>query len=75
VANEISAILSGDALITRPFRESREPGMIGLVELIRSADVRFTNLEMLINQFRGTPTVEAGGLHLSAAPRVAEDLL
>ena len=73
--NTMSVILSGDALITRPFRDSRDPGMQGLVELIRSADVRFTNLEMLLNEFAGTPAVEAGGLHLSAAPQVAEDLL
>ncbi|HUG15546.1 MAG TPA: CapA family protein [Thermomicrobiales bacterium] len=72
---EVSVILSGDALITRPFRASSDPGMRGLVELVRSADVRFTNLEMLINRYRGTPVVEAGGLHLSASPQVAEDLL
>lgn len=71
----MSVILSGDALITRPFRESRDPGLTGLIDLIRSADVRFTNFEMLINAYRGTPVVEAGGLHLSASPQVAEDLL
>jgi poly-gamma-glutamate synthesis protein (capsule biosynthesis protein) len=71
----MSVILSGDALITRPFRESRDAGLLGLVELLRQADVRFTNLEMLINQYQGTPAVEAGGLHLSASPQVAEDLL
>jgi poly-gamma-glutamate capsule biosynthesis protein CapA/YwtB (metallophosphatase superfamily) len=74
-AREMSVILSGDALITRPFRASSDPGMQRLIELIRSADVRFTNLEMLINRYRGTPAVEAGGLHLSASPQVAEDLL
>jgi poly-gamma-glutamate capsule biosynthesis protein CapA/YwtB (metallophosphatase superfamily) len=74
-AGEMSVILSGDALITRPFRDSRDPGMMALIELIRSADVRFTNFEMLINQYGGTPAVEAGGLHLSASPQVAEDLL
>jgi poly-gamma-glutamate synthesis protein (capsule biosynthesis protein) len=49
--------------------------MLGLIELIRSADVRFANLEMLLNNYGGTPAVEAGGLHLTASPRVGEDLL
>ena len=74
-SQQMSVILSGDALITRPFRDSRDPAMMQLVELIRNADVRFTNFEMLINEYGGTPAVEAGGLHLSASKRVAEDLL
>lgn len=71
----LSVFLSGDALITRPFRHSSDPAMHALLALLQSADVRFSNFEMLINQFAGTPMVEAGGLHLSASPQVAEDLL
>jgi len=74
-SQQMSVILSGDALITRPFRDSHDPAMMQLIELIKSADVRFTNFEMLINEYGGTPAVEAGGLHLSASRRVAEDLL
>src|SRR5688572_22020950 len=74
-SQQMSVILSGDALITRPFRDSRDPAMNQLIELIRGTDVRFTNFEMLINEYGGTPAVEAGGLHLSASKRVAEDLL
>jgi poly-gamma-glutamate capsule biosynthesis protein CapA/YwtB (metallophosphatase superfamily) len=74
-SQQMSVILSGDSLITRPFRDSRDPAMHQLVELIRSTDVRFTNFEMLINEYGGTPAVEAGGLHLSASKRVAKDLL
>lgn len=71
----LSVILSGDALITRPFRETRDPALLALIEHIRAADVRFANLEMLLNHYGGTPAVEAGGLHLSASPRVGADLL
>ncbi|HYI15891.1 MAG TPA: CapA family protein, partial [Thermomicrobiales bacterium] len=74
-SQQMSVVLSGDALITRPFRDSRDPAMHQLIELVRSTDVRFTNFEMLINEYGGTPAVEAGGLHLSASKRVAEDLL
>src|SRR5690348_10029805 len=71
---QAKVILSGDALITRTFRHATDPGLIGLVELLRSADVRFTNLEMLLNDYQGTPQVEAGGLHLSTDPAVGADL-
>ncbi len=74
-SQQMSVILSGDALITRPFRDSNDPALHQCIDLVRSTDVRFTNFEMLINEYRGTPAVEAGGLHLSASRRVAEDLL
>jgi poly-gamma-glutamate synthesis protein (capsule biosynthesis protein) len=72
---QMKVFLSGDALITRRFRHSTDPGMLGLIELIRSADVRFTNLEMLLNDYQGTPAVEAGGLHLTTERAVGADLL
>lgn len=65
-------LLSGDALITRPYAPRADKG---LLELLKSADVRFTNLEMLLNDYQGTPMVEAGGLHLSASPRIGQDLM
>ena len=36
------------------------------MELLRSADVAFTNLETLPNNFEGYPVEESGGAHLGA---------
>ena len=70
--SSLSVVLSGDALITRPYRPRADAR---LVDLLASADVRFSNLEMLLNDYRGTPMVEAGGLHLSASPAIGQSLL
>lgn len=70
-----TVLCSGDALITRPFRNTRDPQLLALIEIIRGCDVSFTNLEMLLNEYGGTPAVEAGGLHLSASPQVGENLM
>jgi len=71
----MTVLCSGDALITRPFRTTRDPGLLALIDIVRGCDVGFTNLEMLLNEYRGTPAVEAGGLHLSASPAVGADLM
>jgi poly-gamma-glutamate capsule biosynthesis protein CapA/YwtB (metallophosphatase superfamily) len=58
--------LTGDSMITRNAVGSRDESVAGLVALIRGADVAFTNLEVLPNDFRGYPAVESGGTHLAA---------
>ena len=58
--------LTGDSMITRSAVGSRDESVAGLVTLIRGADVAFTNLEVLPNDFRGYPAVESGGTHLAA---------
>ncbi|HLI51761.1 MAG TPA: CapA family protein [Thermomicrobiaceae bacterium] len=65
---------TGDALITRRLIDYPDAEFQGMVELIKSADVAFTNMEMCLSNYRGTPVVESGGGNLSADPRVAKDL-
>jgi poly-gamma-glutamate synthesis protein (capsule biosynthesis protein) len=69
---ELSVLLSGDALITRPYEPRADQHLLALLQ---SADVRFSNFEMLINDYGGTPAVEAGGLHLSAPAAIGRDLM
>lgn len=66
--------LTGDSMITRSTAASRSESVAGLIKLIRDADVAFTNLEVLPNDFRGYPAVESGGTHLAAHHRVVDDL-
>lgn len=72
MAETTRVLLSGDALITRRYAELAD---IELLELLDDTDIRFTNLEMLLNNYQGTPAVEAGGLHLSAHPDIGFDLM
>ncbi len=67
--------LTGDSIITRRTAIYRDEPTVRLVELIRGADLAFTNLEVLPNDFRGYPAVESGGTHLVAHSWVLDDLL
>ncbi len=65
---------TGDALITRRIPAIQDPSYTQLVDMIKGCDVAFTNMEMVLTDYRGTPVVESGGMNLSASPGVARDL-
>lgn len=75
---------TGDALVTqrlRPFGEPTadgrppDPAFAGMLQFIRSADVRFTNLEVLLHDFDGLPpAAESGGTYCVGSPAIAGDL-
>src|SRR5918995_1490433 len=67
--------LTGDSMITRVALAPRDESVVELVALIRGADVAFTNLEVLPNDFRGYPAVESGGTHLAAHRGVLDHLI
>jgi poly-gamma-glutamate capsule biosynthesis protein CapA/YwtB (metallophosphatase superfamily) len=74
MAKRIVVTATGDALITRRMPAYQDAAFSGLADLIHSADVAFTNMEMVLTEYRGTPVVESGGMNLSAHPGVARDL-
>ena len=65
---------TGDSLITMHVAHSRDPGFRALVELLRGADVRFTNLEVTLHEFRGSPQAASGGSYVAASPGLIDDL-
>jgi poly-gamma-glutamate capsule biosynthesis protein CapA/YwtB (metallophosphatase superfamily) len=64
----------GDALITKRVAPSRDPAFLRLVDLLRSADVRFINLEGTLHDYVGSPQAASGGTYVVAPPRIIEDL-
>ena len=66
--------LTGDSIITRRVAIYDDAPTRRLVELLRDADVAFTNLEVLPNDFRGDPAVESGGSHFAAPEWVLDEL-
>lgn len=74
MARRIVVTATGDALITRRVPDYGDEPFRRMVELIRSADVAFTNMETVLSRYRGAPVVESGGMNLSADPGVARDL-
>ncbi|HLJ61583.1 MAG TPA: CapA family protein [bacterium] len=71
----IAVTATGDSLITRRMPVYDDPPFADMLRLIQSADARFTNMEMVLSGYRGTPVVESGGMNLSATPDVARDLM
>ncbi len=65
---------TGDSLITKRLPESRDPAFRILVDLIRSADVRFTNLEGTLHDYLGHPQAASGGTYVVGSPRIIDDL-
>ena len=74
MAKRITVTATGDALITRRLPAYRDDPFQRMVALIQSADAAFTNMEMVLSDYAGTPVVESGGINLSAEPAVARDL-
>lgn len=74
MARRFVVTATGDALIARRLPAYGDRAFTDMVGLIESADVAFTNMEMVLSRYRGTPVVESGGMNLSADPGVARDL-
>jgi len=67
--------LTGDSIITRKLSVYGEPRFIRLMDLIRRADVAFTNLEMLFHDYEPYPMHESGGTYMRAEPALAQELV
>lgn len=66
--------LTGDSIITRRLSVYDEPDFLRLIEMIRRADVAFTNLEMLLHNYEGSPAAQSGGTYMAAEPAMAREL-
>ena len=72
---DFSMVLTGDSIITRPLSVYKEPEFLSMIELVRSADVAFTNLEMLFHDYEPYPMAESGGTWMRGAPELADELV
>ncbi len=72
-----SLAATGDSIITRRIAMYDDPTFMNLVDVIRNADVAFTNLELSLFrlwEFEGYPQAESGGNWEIGPPEAAEDL-
>jgi poly-gamma-glutamate capsule biosynthesis protein CapA/YwtB (metallophosphatase superfamily) len=67
--------LTGDSIITRRLSVYREPEFLKLIELLRSADAAFTNLEVLFHDYESYPMHQSGGTYMRAEPALADELV
>lgn len=66
--------LTGDSIITRKLSVYDEPEFLEMIELIRSADVAFTNVEILFHDYEFYPMASSGGTYMRAQPEIANEL-
>jgi poly-gamma-glutamate synthesis protein (capsule biosynthesis protein) len=67
--------LTGDAIITRKLSAYNEPEFLGMIQLMREADVAFTNLEVLLHDYEPYPAHQSGGTWMRADPALAQELV
>ena len=72
---EFTMALTGDSIITRKLSVFREPQFLEMIELIRDADMAFTNLEMLFHDYEPYPMHSSGGTYMRGDPQLAEELV
>src|SRR5215813_6472767 len=67
-------LLTGDSILQRRLQSRDDPVLRPLFDQVRSADVAFTNLEVLANDYRGDPALDSGGSHFGAPAWVLDEL-
>src|SRR5947209_5966550 len=70
----VSFAMTGDSIITRKLSIYSEPDFTKLIDLVRGADVAFTNLEMLFHDYESYPMHESGGTWMRADPALVKEL-
>ncbi len=71
---DFTIALTGDTIITRPLSPYTEPEFLEMIELIRNADMAFTNLEVLFHDYEPYPAAVSGGTWMRADPKLAKEL-
>ena len=73
---KLTLVATGDSLITMRMSVHGEPSFIQLVELIRGADLAFTNFEMLVHDYHDNayPAAQSGGTYMRAPHHIIEEL-
>ena len=74
-AMTLRLLLSGDSILQRRLQSESDPELKPLFDRVRAADVAFTNLEVLANDYRGDPALESGGSHFGAPAWVLDELV
>src|SRR5262249_39360001 len=73
--SELRLALTGDSIIQRRLLTREDTTLRPLFDLIRNADISFTNLEVVPNDFLGDPALESGGSHFGAPAWVLDELI
>ncbi len=73
-SGDISIAVTGDAMISRRMQAFREPDFLGLVDLLRGADISVANLEFLFHNYEDSWQWDGGGTYTRGDPRNLNEL-
>jgi poly-gamma-glutamate synthesis protein (capsule biosynthesis protein) len=74
-ADSFTMALTGDSIITRRLSVYKEPSYLKMIDLIRGADLAFTNLEMLFHDYEPYAMNQSGGTYMRGDPALAKELV
>ena len=66
--------LTGDSIITRKLSVYEEPEYLRMIDLVREADLAFTNIEVLFHDYESYPMSTSGGTYMRAKPELVAEL-
>lgn len=67
--------LTGDSIITRKLSVYEEPEFLRMIDLLRGADLAFTNVEILFHDWESYPMSTSGGTYMRAQPELAKEFV
>ncbi len=67
--------LTGDSIITRKMSVYDEPQFLRMIELLREADLAFTNVEVLFHDYESYPMSSSGGTYMRAQPELVQEFV
>ena len=67
--------LTGDSIITRKLSVYEEPEFLRMIDLLRGADLAFTNLEILFHDWESYPMSSSGGTYMRAQPELVQEFV
>ena len=70
----LTMALTGDSILSQRLSVYREPEFLDLIDLVRRADVAFTNLETLFHDYEPYPMHQSGGTWMRAQPALVDEL-
>jgi poly-gamma-glutamate capsule biosynthesis protein CapA/YwtB (metallophosphatase superfamily) len=73
-ANEMVFVAAGDSIIMRRISQTYQPDTAKMYDLIRKADVAFTNFETGVHGFDIPGGQESGGTYMNSPPFITEEL-
>lgn len=69
-----SIALTGDSFIASKISGYSEPDFTEVFDTIRAQDLGFTNLEVLLNDYKGIPAAQSGGTYAGAPTALADEI-